>query len=262
MHRVGVLDHRAFDLVVAKTVTLAGRRGNLRAWAPWRSVRLFRGGVVNAVGLTNPGFDWWRHSALPRGLEAGVPLAPSLWGTAEEVGEMARRLNDVAERLPAVELNASCPNTTEHGAEDDEGRAAVVLAQAAAVAGGLPGLPLIVKLGAGMPLERIASGLRTLPGGVAAVSVNSVPWAVYAAESRSPLDRLGGGGVSGPPARSITWQVARLLAGTGVPVLWPSVTDAASLQAAAEAGAEAVSLGSVFLRAPWRAPALARLARG
>lgn len=267
----GLLDPAAFDLIVAKTVTLAGRRGNLDWRAPWRSVRPYRGGAVNAVGLTNAGFDWWVHGALPRALEAGLPIAASLWGTAEEVGEMARRLArvDGAGPLAAVELNASCPNAG-HAAE--AARAETVVAQARAIADALPDLPLIVKLGAGMPLGAIVDGLFSAAIVPVAFAVNSVPWSVHVASpgagvarppDRSPLGALGGGGVSGPPARPVTWAVARALGRLAdVPVLWPSVTDTASLTAVAGLGAPAVSLGSVFLRTPWRVAGLVRVATG
>jgi len=57
-------DETLFTTVI-KTLTLHPRRGNLRWYNPLGCIRLIPGGTVNAVGLTNPGIDWWCHEIGP-----------------------------------------------------------------------------------------------------------------------------------------------------------------------------------------------------
>lgn len=61
---IGLLKPDLFTIVV-KSLTLKPRKGNLRLWKPFGCVRLIRKGTVNAVGLTNPGIDWWVREVYP-----------------------------------------------------------------------------------------------------------------------------------------------------------------------------------------------------
>lgn len=89
--------------LVTKTLTLRPRSGNPppRLWeTPC--------GLLNSIGLENPGLDAFLAETLPKVLAHGVPVVVSLYGeTPEEVGEMARR---IPPEVAALELNLSCPN--------------------------------------------------------------------------------------------------------------------------------------------------------
>ena len=95
---------RAFDAYVTKTVTPEPRVGN----APVRIAETELG-MLNAIGLANPGRDAFVASTLPRLRELGVPLWVSVGGfAAHEYAETCAQLDDVT-----IELNLSCPNVDE-----------------------------------------------------------------------------------------------------------------------------------------------------
>ncbi|MFA6526508.1 MAG: hypothetical protein WCT26_03820 [Candidatus Buchananbacteria bacterium] len=85
------------------------------------------------------------------------------------------------------------------------------------------------------------------------IDINSVPWTIVFPHRKSPLEKFGGGGVSGRVAQPFTWALAQKLARlTAIPVIWPSMWDYSDLHVARCLGAQAVSFGSVFIRYPWR----------
>lgn len=92
---------RAFDAFVTKTVTPAPREGN----APVRIAET-EFGMLNAIGLANPGRDAFVADVLPRLRQLGVPIWVSVGGfSAADYAETCALLEDVT-----IELNLSCPN--------------------------------------------------------------------------------------------------------------------------------------------------------
>src|SRR3990167_5592979 len=66
LRMIGLLDPTLFTIVV-KTLTRQPRKGNLRWSRPWSVIKhLGASGVVNAIGLTNGGIDWWLRDVAPR----------------------------------------------------------------------------------------------------------------------------------------------------------------------------------------------------
>jgi dihydroorotate dehydrogenase (NAD+) catalytic subunit len=239
----GLLDPRLFT-IVTKSLTRHPRRGNLRWWNPCGSVRLMPSGVVNAIGLTNPGIDWWCRVIGPRLDRLPYRLVGSIMGESpEEWGAMAAMLDPFP--LAALELNCSCPNT----ADAQTAATANVLA-AVERAGQCTRHPIIVKLAVTHDYCAIA---RALAGRVAAIAINSVPWAVAFPKQTSPLVQHGDGGVSGRAAQIHTWTMVQDLCGaTDIPIIGPSVWEYADMARLQRLGAQAISFGSIFLRYPWR----------
>jgi len=94
----------SFDAFVTKTVTPEPRRGN----APVRIAETDFG-MLNAIGLANPGREVFLTETLPRLRALNVPLWVSVGGfTAHEYAETCARLDNVT-----IELNLSCPNVDE-----------------------------------------------------------------------------------------------------------------------------------------------------
>jgi dihydroorotate dehydrogenase (NAD+) catalytic subunit len=119
---------RQLDAFVTKTVTPLPRGGN----APVRIAETDVG-MLNSIGLANPGRDRFLAEALPRLRELGLPLWVSVGGfAAHEYAETCALLEDVT-----VELNLSCPNVD----EAPESAAEIVAACRAATT-----LPLYAKL--------------------------------------------------------------------------------------------------------------------
>jgi dihydroorotate dehydrogenase (NAD+) catalytic subunit len=98
---------RSLDAFVTKTVTPEPREGN----APVRIAET-DSGMLNAIGLANPGRDVFARDVLPRLSDLGIPIWVSVGGfTAREYAETCEQLarDDVA----CIELNLSCPNVDE-----------------------------------------------------------------------------------------------------------------------------------------------------
>lgn len=238
---LGLLDPHAFTIVV-KTLTLKPRQGNLRWYKPWGCVRLIPGGTVNAVGLTNPGIDWWIRTCLPRMQRMGYhPIVSVYPETEAEAAEFASKLKPLS--IVGIELNASCPNT---GHLTDKVDAVVRMASALQNAEH----PLIVKLSYDQPYVEIAQGLEGIAEAVHAI--NAVPWKTVFPNQKSPLESLGGGGVSGEPIRAFAREaVANLVQKTRLPIIAGggiyTLKDVEEFEAL---GASAFSLGTLFLRHP------------
>src|SRR6185312_11438147 len=96
---------QALDAFVTKTVTPEPRNGN-----PPVRIAETESGMLNAIGLANPGRERFLADTLPRLRRLGVPLGVSVGGfAASEYAETCAALADVA----ATELNLSCPNVDE-----------------------------------------------------------------------------------------------------------------------------------------------------
>jgi dihydroorotate dehydrogenase (NAD+) catalytic subunit len=242
---LGLLDPRLFTNVT-KTLTRSPREGNLRWSHPWSVVRsLTGGGVVNAIGLTNPGIDWWGEAVAPK-IPDDMHLVASIEARDElETAEMIQLLE--GQRIRAIELNLSCPNTKDHAHRTTE--KIVGIARHAAR---LSFLPLIAKLSYTQDYLAVAREISK-ESRVEAFAINSVPWAAIFPDHPSPLEKFGGGGVSGRIIQGYTWKMVEELAiATSVPVIGPSVWDYEDIQRVTDKGAKAVSFGSVFVRHPWR----------
>lgn len=248
---VNLLDTTLFTNVT-KTLTRQRREGNLRWSRPWSVVKsLHGGGVVNAIGLTNPGIDWWLEAVAPK-IQENFHLVASIEARDEmETAEMIQLLE--GQRIRAIELNLSCPNTKDHADRTTE--KIVTIARHAAR---LSFVPLIAKLSYTQNYTAIAKELSK-EAKVQALSVNSIPWAAIFPDCPSPLARYGGGGVSGRVIQDYTWDMVEELAiATNIPVIGPSVWEYEDIQRVTDKGAKAVSFGSVFVRHPWRPTAYVR----
>src|SRR6059058_1343998 len=99
---------RSLDVFVTKTVTPLPREGN----APPRIAEVEHG-MLNSIGLANPGIDGFLAHALPHLGELGVPVWVSVGGFAvSDYADLCDCLDDRPE-VAAIELNVSCPNVDE-----------------------------------------------------------------------------------------------------------------------------------------------------
>ncbi len=245
----GIIDPTLFT-VVLKTLTRHKRPGNLRWCKPWECVKLIDGGAVNKVGLTNKGIEWWCKNIGPYLDFQTNPLVGSIYGTQDELVEMAEMLNTFD--LVGLEVNSACPNS---GAQIHV--AETVVSDVRAVRK-VSRHPLIVKVSVAQDYVAIACGLE---GVAEAISINSVPWEIAFPNERSPLWRLekkvggGGGGVSGILAQKFNWQAVRVLAKQGsLPVIGSSIMDFKDMDIVRSFGASAVSFATIHLPTkgkPW-----------
>jgi dihydroorotate dehydrogenase (NAD+) catalytic subunit len=96
------------DAFVTKTVTPRPRAGNEPVRIAETEV-----GMLNSIGLANPGIDSFRQDVLPRLAELDLPIWASVGGlSADDYADLCRQL-DEEPVVEAVELNLSCPNVAE-----------------------------------------------------------------------------------------------------------------------------------------------------
>lgn len=238
---IGLLDHSLFTVVI-KTLTREPKKGNFRWYNPFGCIRIIDGGVVNAVGFTNPGIEWWCRKVGPTVDSRKIPLVGSIFSEEpEELVEMAIMLNPFD--LVALEINASCPNAGRGFLENTE-----KVITGCKVVRTASRFPLIVKLSVVHDVDFI---IPRIEGVVEAITINSVPWRVIFPQKKSPLAHLGGGGVSGKIAQPFTWKmVEKLVSITEIPVIGPSVWEFQDIEELRKIGAKAVSFGSLFLARP------------
>ncbi len=243
----GVIRLDALGGLVTKAVSVEPRAG-----APAPRVADFGDGMINAVGLANPGADAVRRDELPwlaRELRAARVVVNVVGRVVEDFAEVVRRLDD-ADGFHAYELNVSCPNTRQGGLEfgaDPEALAGVVrLARAATKR------PLFVKLSP--TLANIGDAARRcVDCGADAISVvNTIPGIVIDTETRRSVLGFGTGGVSGPGLRPVgVLATLRVRSAVSAPIL--GVGGVATADDALQylmAGASLVGIGTAALANP------------
>ena len=251
--------------MVTKAVSVEPRRGN-----PAVRVGEFRGGMVNAVGLANPGLDAVRTQYLPW-LASHLPdtrkIVNVVGSSVEDYARVVGTLDLAAGRwtpersggIDAFELNVSCPNVRaggmEFGANPESLRAVVSAAR------GETERPLFVKLSPALADVAAAAQVAVDAGADALTLVNTLPGLVIDVDARRPRLSFGSGGVSGaalmPVGVLATWKVHRAVR---VPIM--GVGGVASAEDALQyllAGATLVGVGTATMRDP-RAPE--RIVRG
>ena len=234
-----------FAAYVSKTVTLAARAGNPPPRL-WESA----GGMINSIGLPNPGVEVYLAHHVGEYARLGEPRITNVMGSS--AGEFAELVERVAEReeVAAIELNVSCPNVTtglDIGA-DPRG-----LRDLLAVVRPLTRKPLIVKLTPNTA-DVAACAAAAEAGGADAVSLINTLRAMSLAPGGHGRPWLGGrtGGLSGPAIRAIALaQVASVAARVAVPVVgMGGVSSGADAAELLEVGARLVAVGSESFRDP------------
>ena len=240
---LGFLNPSLFTVVI-KTLTYEPRKGNLQWFNPFSCIRLLSNGVVNAVGLTNPGIKWWCQRIGPRVNQDKIPLVASIFSeNTKKLALMATMLNDF--NLVGLEINASCPSVERRFLKDT-----TKIIESCQAVKEKSRFPIILKLSVVHNVEAIVPQLE---GVIEAISINSVPWSFAFPDNKSPLARFGGGGISGEIAQPFTWKfLKRLVKATSIPVIGPSVWYFSDIENLRRLGAKAISFGSVFLKYPWR----------
>jgi dihydroorotate dehydrogenase (NAD+) catalytic subunit len=220
---------RSLDAFVTKTVTPLPRGGN----APVRIAETDVG-MLNSIGLANPGRERFIAETLPQLRELGVPLWISVGGfAAHEYAETCAQLEDCT-----IELNLSCPNVD----EAPESAAEIVAACRAATS-----LPLYAKLSpANWDIAELARVVAA--AGADGLSVVNTIRGMKLDASLRPVLGTESGGLSGPALKPIALAaVHSCFKATRMPIVGmggvASGRDALELFAA---GASAVALGTVL----------------
>lgn len=209
------------------------------------------GGVINAIGLTNPGAKEevpLLRETKKRLSAIGVPLFASIFApTIEQFGEVARVITEAEPDL--IEVNISCPNVaSEFGtpfSASVESAAGVIREVRRAVS-----LPISVKLAPNVPNIGDIAHAAAEEGADAITAVNTMPAMLIDAHAAKPVLRNQTGGLSGPALKPIALRcVAEIALRVKLPIIGTGGVDS-GLDAAEiiMAGATLVGVGSAVWR--------------
>ena len=239
-----LVDYSRIGGIVTKSVSPLPRAGNPppRIWET-------PGGMLNAIGLENPGVDRFvsEKMTLLRTLPTAI-IASVVGGTMDEFADVAAKM-DREDTLQALELNISCPNVS-HGTDfgrDPEAAETIVRHVRKRT-----GKPILVKLTPEAP-DVVAIARAAEKGGAHAITLCNT-WRGLAIDVETGRPRIANvtGGLSGPAIRPLalrlTWEVARAVK---IPVI--GIGGIATANDALEflmAGASAVQVGTALFADP------------
>ena len=240
-----LIDLNQLGAVVVKGIRLEPVRGNPTP----RTVEV-ASGLINAIGLQGPGVDGFIKKYWPflKGLK--VPTIINIWGTTvEEYAEVAQRF-DALGGVGALELNVSCPNIKEGGAQF--GTDVKLLAQVVSACRKVTKLPLITKMSPNVvgiaPYAKAAEDA----GSDALAITNSYPAMAIDIETRKPKLANVTGGLTGPCIKPIAiklvWEAAKVVK---IPIIgMGGIQNAADAIEFMMAGATAVAVGTANFYEP------------
>ncbi len=245
--RVAGFSNRDAGAVCLKGTTAAPRPGN-----PPHRLYETPDGLLNAIGLQNPGVDTVVDRILPR-LDFGETrfIANVSGSTIDEYVAVTRRFDDSP--IDAIEINISCPNVREGGVTfgNDPDMSARVVAACRAVTS----KPLITKLSPNQT-DIAANARRCIEAGTDAFAViNTLMGMAVDVERREPVLGNDQGGLSGPAIRPVAvlrvHQVHQVCRPHGIPIIGQGgVTCARDALEFLIAGATAVGVGTALFYNP------------
>ena len=232
---------RQLDAFVTKTVTPLPREGS----APPRIAETAHG-MLNAIGLANPGRERFLADHLPRLRELGIPLWVSVGGfCAADYAETCSLLPGIE----AIELNLSCPNVDE--AADSAAEIVSACHQATE-------LPLYAKLSAAHPDVAEVARAVAAAGADGLSLINTLRGTALDKQLRPVLAR-GSGGLSGPALKPVALHAVSVChEATGLPIVgMGGIESGRDVLEFAACGAHDIALGTVLFGDPG-APARVR----
>jgi dihydroorotate dehydrogenase (NAD+) catalytic subunit len=246
----GVEYSQLLDLNQLGAVTVKGIRLNPVPGNATPRTAEVTSGMLNAIGLQGPGVDGFIKKYWPFLSSLKVPTIINIWGTTvEEYAEVARRF-DALGGVGALELNVSCPNIKEGGAQF--GTDCKLLAQVVSACRKATTLPLIAKMSPNVvsiaPYARAAEEA----GSDALAVTNSYPAMAIDIETRRPKLANVTGGLTGPSIKPIAiklvWEAHKAVK---IPIIgMGGIQNAADAIEFLMAGATAVAVGTANFYEP------------
>ena len=192
--------------IIVKGTTLKPREGN-----DYPRMAETASGMLNCVGLQNKGVDYFCEHIYPQIKDIDTNMIVNVSGSSlEDYAECAARI-DALEKIPAIELNISCPNVKDGGMAFGvtcQGASSVVKAVRQAYH-----KTLIVKLSPNVTdITEIARAVEA-EGADSVSLINTLMGMAIDIEKRRPLLSINTGGLSGPAVKPVAlrmvWQVAK-----------------------------------------------------
>lgn len=200
------VDLRQLGAITVKGTTLEPRLGN-----PVPRMAETPAGMLNAIGLQNPGVESFIQDYLPYLRTIGTPVIVNIAGnTVEDYAEVARRL-DQAEGVAGLEVNISCPNVKKGGLQfgtDPAMASEVIRAVRASTT-----RPVIAKLSPNVTNIVLMAESVAEAGADALSLINTLLGMTIDVQTRKPVLANVVGGLSGPAVKPVAvrmvWQVAQ-----------------------------------------------------
>ena len=241
-----------YDLNVLGSFSWKGTTGEARLGNPQPRVAEMTGGMLNAVGLQNPGIDAVIEKEVPNIAKIFQgPVIANVGGfSLEEYAENCRKLNDV-EQVKILEVNISCPNV--HAGGKNFGCDPKAAAEVTRAVKAVTDKPVFMKLTPNVTdIAEIAKACEGA-GADGLCLINTLLGMRIDLKSRKPIIANHTGGVSGPAvfpiALRMVWDVYEAVK---IPIIGcggvSSAEDAAEMMLA---GAAAVEVGAANLKDPY-----------
>jgi dihydroorotate dehydrogenase (NAD+) catalytic subunit len=240
-----LLDLNQLGAVVVKGIRLHPVRGNPTP----RTVEV-ASGLINAIGLQGPGVDGFKQKYWPFLKKLKVPTIINIWGTTvDEYAEVARRF-DALGGVGALELNVSCPNIKEGGAQF--GTDVKLLSRVVTACRKATKLPLITKMSPNVVSIAPYAKAAEEAGSDALAITNSYPAMAIDIETRKPRLANVTGGLTGPCIKPIAiklvWEAAKAVK---IPIIgMGGIQNADDAIEFMMAGATAVAVGTANFYEP------------
>lgn len=225
--------------IIVKGTTLKPREGN-----DYPRMAETPHGMLNCVGLQNKGVDYFCENIYPKICDIDTNMIVNVSGSSpEDYAECAARI-DALERIPAIELNISCPNVRDGGMAFGvtcEGAASVVRAVRRRY-----GKTLIVKLSPNVTNIADIARVCEAEGADSVSLINTLMGMAVDIERRRPVLSIATGGLSGPAVKPVAlrmvWQVAKAV---NIPVIGlGGIVTARDAIEFLMAGATAIEIGT------------------
>lgn len=233
------IDLNRLGAYIVKGTTLSPRQGN-----DYPRMAETRGGMLNCVGLQNKGVDYFCAKIYPQIKDFEAPAIVNVSGSSpEDYAECARRVAAL-ERIPAIELNISCPNVHDGGMAFGvtcSGAASVVKAVRAAYP-----KTLIVKLSPNVTdIAEIARAVEA-EGADSVSLINTLMGMSVDIERRRSNLSIGTGGLSGPCVKPVALRMVHQVArAVKIPVIGlGGIMDATDALEFMMCGARAIQIGT------------------
>lgn len=245
--RVEGFSNKDVGAIVLKGTTLEPRLGNQphRIWET-------PAGMLNAIGLQNPGVDHVVNTILPQLDFSETRFFANVCGsTIDDYAEVTRRFDDSP--IDAIEINISCPNIKEGGVQfgNYPDMSAAVVAACRAVTN----KPIITKLSPNQT-DIVANAKACVEAGSDALAViNTVTGMAIDPATRTPIIGNVQGGLSGPAIKPIAllkvYQVARYTARHSIPIIGQGgIAKTADAVEFLAAGSTTIGIGTALFYDP------------
>ncbi|MCD4746827.1 MAG: dihydroorotate dehydrogenase, partial [Bacteroidales bacterium] len=232
------------DIGLLGGIIVKGTTGNIRQGNPYPRMAETASGMLNAVRLQNSGIDRFITEIYPRIKNYKTNIIVNVSGSyIKEYIEVAEKINEL-EKIPAIELNISCPNVKEGGmAFGTDHSSAIKVTQAVRK---VYKKTLIVKLSPNVTdIAEIARAVES--AGADAVSlINTLLGMAIDPETRKPILSTVTGGLSGPAVKPVALRMVWQVAGSvKIPVIGlGGIMSAADAIEFIIAGASAIQVGT------------------